>query len=278
MSYIKLPGEIELLREGGEHMGRILEELARMVVPGISAWEIDVAAERMIREVGGVPAFKGYQPRGVKTPFPSTICASVNHEVVHGIASKEKILQDGDIFTIDIGMVYPDPVQGQKDGQRGMYTDTAITVPVGTVSKEASELVRVTERALEAGIAVCRAGNTVADIGRAVEEYTKSQGRYGIVRDLCGHGVGHAVHEEPYVLNYYDEALEQWELRPGAVIAIEPMITLGGYKVKTLPDEWTIVTADKSISAHFEHTIVITEGDPIVVTRRPGERKVENSK
>ena len=240
----KTEAEIALLSEGGKVIGGILETLAGLVRPGASTAHIDTTAERLILEAGGTPAFKGYRPRGLKTPFPATICASVNAEVVHGIPTKEKILKDGDLFTIDIGMQYPYRKKESKKGGRpsgdGLFTDTALTVPVGRISKEARELMRVTKEALEAGIAVCRPGNTVADIGKAIEQYVHSRGSYGIVRELCGHGVGHAVHEDPYVFNYYDRSLEAWELKPGAVIAIEPMITLGGYYVKTLPDEWTI--------------------------------------
>lgn len=274
MSYIKAKEEVALITQGGKLMGEILEKLAAMVRPGISAWEIDCEAERLILEAGGRPAFKGYKPHGVGTIFPSTICACVNDELVHGFATKEKILKDGDIFSIDIGMEWPyrshkSEVISQKS-HRGYFTDTALTIAVGKIPEKTQQLINVTRKALEMGIEQCRPGNTIADIGRAIQTYVEPQG-YGIVRDLVGHGVGHAVHEDPPVPNYYSRDLENWKLEPGVVIAIEPMITMGDYHVKTDDDEWTIRTEDGSLCAHFEHTIVITNSDPLVVTRRPSE-------
>ena len=268
MSYIKNAQEIEKIAEGGRLMGMILEELTAMVTPGVSVAEIDRRAERLIHEAGGRPAFKGYQPRASDTPFPAAICASVNDELVHGIPSKNKILREGDILSIDIGMEYP--YEGNSK-QRGFFTDTAVTVTVGKVPKTVKKLIDVTRAALETAIAQCTSGNSIADVGKAIESYVRTQGPYGIVRDLIGHGVGHAVHEEPAVPNYYSRELETWKLKPGVVIAIEPMITLGGWQVVTDPDHWTIRTKDRSLCAHFEHTVVITEGEPIVATRRPGE-------
>lgn len=261
--YIKKPEEIKLIKEGGKIMGQILDTLTEMVRPGVSAWEIDVRAEELILKSGGLPAFKGYRPRPSDIPFPSTICASLNTELVHGIATKEKILKDGDIFSIDIGMRYP--------GARGYFTDTALTLPVGKVPKTTLQLLEVTKKALEVGIEQCVPGNTVAQIGKAIQAYIKPYG-YGVVRDLVGHGVGHAVHEEPRVPNYYDKDMEMWELRPGAVIAIEPMIAEGDFQVFTHDDGWTISTLDKSLNAHFEHTIIITETGAEVATRRPSEK------
>ncbi len=260
--YIKKQQEIEKIIEGGRLMGEILEQLAAMVRPGLSAWELDRIAEEMIVKAGGKPAFKGYKTRFNDPPFPSTICASINHELVHGIAHKEKILKEGDIFSIDIGMQYP--------AKNGFFTDTAVTVAVGKIDKKLQKLLDATYKALNIGIAVAKAGNTVADIGVAIEQYINPLG-YGIVRDLVGHGVGHAVHEEPRVPNFYDKELESWILKPGVVIAIEPMITLGSYEVETEADDWTISTVDKSLNAHFEHTIVITEDGPVIATKRPSE-------
>ena len=247
-------------------MGRILDDLAKMCRPGISTWEIDSAAEKMIIEVGGRPAFKGYKPRPTDKPFPSTICASINEEVVHGIARKEKILKNGDIFTIDIGMKWP-----YESPKSGFYTDTALTVPIGKIPPKTRELLRVTQESLEMGIKAIKPGNTVADIGRAIEDYIKSQGKYGIVRDLVGHGVGHAVHEEPRIPNFYDRALDFIVLKPGMVVAIEPMVSLGGWRVAIANDGWTFVMADGSLSAHFEHTIIVTKSGNVVATRRPSE-------
>lgn len=249
-------------------MGRILDDLAKMCRPGISTWDVDVAAEKMIIEAGGRPAFKGYKTRSADKPFPTTICASVNEELVHGIAKKEAVLKNGDIFTIDIGMEWP--YSGQK-GDEGYYTDTALTVPIGKIPAKTRELLRVTQESLERGIEVIKPGNTVADIGKAIEDYIKSQGKYGIIRDLVGHGVGHAVHEEPRIPNFYDRSLDFIVLKPGMVVAIEPMVSLGGWKVVTGKDGWTIFTEDRSLSAHFEHTIIITKSGNLVATRRPSE-------
>ena len=238
-----------------------------MVMHGMSTWEVDQAEEKMIHDAGGRPAFKGYKTHPDDTPFPTTICASINEGLVHGIAKKTDILKDGDIFTIDIGMEWP-----YKKGEHGYYTDTAYTVAVGKISKENEKLVQVKEQSPGEAIKVGVPGNSVADIGRAVENYVKSQGKYGIIRDLVGHGVGHAVHEDPRIPNYYDPKLEKIKLKPGMVIAIEPMIAIGDWHVKTGKDGWTIVMADGSMSAHFEHTIVITETGNIVATRRPSEK------
>ncbi len=263
MSYTKKAHEVQAIEEGGKRMGEILDTLVDMVRPGVLLSDIDAKAEALIIAAGGVPAFKGYRPRGISTPFPGTICASVNDEVVHGIPGPGRMLLDGDIFTIDIGMRWPEG--------KGYFTDTAVTVAVGKPKPEALELMRVTRESLEVGIRECVAGKTIADIGRAIENYVKSQGEYGIVRDLCGHGVGHAVHEAPFVLNYYDRKMEEWELKPGVVLALEPMITLGDWRVNTKEDDWTIVTADGSLAAHYEHTVIITDGEPVVATRRASE-------
>lgn len=267
MSYRKTIEEQNHIREGGKRMGEILEMLMAMVKPGVTGYYLDREAERLIRAAGGTPAFKGYRGRKNDTPFPSTICFSLNEELVHGIATEEKIVRDGDLVSIDIGMEYP-----ISKLERGYFTDTAVTVVVGKQSSEISKLLEVTREALEVGIRVAQPGNTVADIGKAIEAYVRSQGKYGIVRDLVGHGVGHAVHEEPRVPNYYDKSLEKWILEPGVVIAIEPMITLGDYAVETLDDHWTICPVDRSLNAHFEHTVIITEKGSEVVTRRPSEK------
>ena len=272
---IKSAEEIQLIKKNGELIGKILEDLATMCKPGVTPYEIDKEAEKRIIAVGGRPAFKGYKTRFSDSAFPGTICASVNEQVVHGIPTKNP-LKDGDIFTIDIGMIYPSSVESRKSKvkgkDRGYYTDTALTIPIGTVSPKNRELIRVTHDALEAGIKAAKPGNSVADIGKAVEQYVKSQGKYGIIRDLVGHGVGHEVHEEPRIPNYYDPSLEYITLKPGMVIAIEPMLSLGSWKVATAADGWTISMADRSMSAHFEHTIIITKTGNMVATRRPSEK------
>lgn len=253
-------------------MGEIVAQLVKLCQPGASTAEIDEVAEKMILKVGGLPAFKGYVNRAGETPFPTSICASVNEELVHGIAKKDVILKDGDIFSIDIGMEYP--LHGSKVTGRGLFTDTAITVAIGSIPDKTKELMKVTQTALEVGIRAVKPGNSVASIGRAIEDYVNSAGKYGIVRDLVGHGVGHEVHEEPRVPNYYDPKLEKFILKPGMVIAIEPMIALGSYKVKTGADGWTIVMADGSLCAHYEHTVIVAEKGCVVATRRPSERKI----
>ncbi|PIR03574.1 MAG: type I methionyl aminopeptidase [Candidatus Magasanikbacteria bacterium CG11_big_fil_rev_8_21_14_0_20_39_34] len=278
MSYIKSQSEIEKILEGGRLMGEILEKLEKMVAVGGNAKEIDTAAEKMIREVGGIPAFKGYKPSRHATPFPSTICASLNTEIVHGIATEDKVFKEGDIFSIDIGMQWPAKCGEGQDGN-GFFTDTAITVPVGKIDEKTRQLMNVTKKSMYLGIEQVRVGNSIADIGKKIQHYIDPQG-YGIIRDLVGHGVGHKLHEDPRVPNYYDKELEMWEIRPGVVIAIEPMITLGDYDITTGEDGWGIFTADGSLSAHFEHTIVVTENGPIVATKRPSEKlpvEIDNS-
>lgn len=269
MSYIKSKQEIEYIKQGGKILGEILEKLAGMAKPGISTLEIDKEAERLIKEAGGRPAFKGYKGKRDKEPFPCTICASVNEELVHSIATQDKVLKDGDILSIDVGMQYP-VGSGEGENGNGFYTDTAITVPVGEVSEKTRQLLTVTQKALEIGIKAAKTGNSVADIGKAIEDWVGPQG-YGIVRDLVGHGVGREVHEEPRVPNFYEKEMENWKLEPGVVIAIEPMITLGDYKIETAEDGWSIRTKDKSLCAHFEHTVIITNEGAVVATRRLGE-------
>lgn len=266
---IKSKNDIKELKEGGKIIGKILSDLGRLSVAGKSTWEIDKMAEDMILKSGGKPAFKNYQGSPSDIPFPSTICACVNDQIVHAIASKKVILKDGDIFTIDIGMYWP----YKDDKNKGMITDTAITVVIGEISARVKELMRVTKQSLEEGIKAIKPGNSVADIGGAIEKYVKSQGKYGVVRELVGHGVGHGVHEDPMVPNYYDRKLENFKLKAGMVIAIEPMVTLGDWRVKDGNNGFSIDTMDGSLSAHYEHTVVITDDGCEVITRRPGEEK-----
>ena len=272
---IKSRSDIKKIKTSGRLLGKILAQLAPLCQPGVSTGEIDQAAERLIQAALGRPAFKGYQTHVADRPFPATICASRNEELVHGIPGKEVKLKTGDILSLDIGMEWPAPPPGKKisrtKNNSGVFTDTALTIPIGAVPVETEKLMGVTRQALTEGIRAAQPGKSIAAIGRAIETYVKAQGRYGIVRDLVGHGVGHKLHEEPYIPNYYDKALESVILKPGMVVAIEPMISLGDWRVETLPDGWTIKMADNSLCAHFEHTVIITERGNIVATRRPGE-------
>ena len=254
---VKTPEELEIISKGGKRMGKILDRLCRMVKPGITTEELDVAAERMIREAGGEPAFKSYTPRMGVTPFPTTICASLNSEVVHAPAVPSRLIKEGDLVKIDIGMRWPK--------EKGFYTDTARTVIVGQVDKKVAKLVEVTKRALKVGIRQVRAGNRVSDISKAIEAYIERFG-FGTVRDLVGHGVGYKVHEPPEIPNFWQEGFPDCVLQEGMVIAIEPMVNLGSWRVKVQPDGWTIVTADGSPSAHFEHTVIVRKRGAEVVT------------
>jgi len=259
MAYIKTKEECDIIHEGGIILAKVLSELESMAKVGISAYEIDQQAEKLINEAGGSPSFKGYRSSPHDPPFPSTICASINEEIVHGIATKEKILKEGDILSIDIGMKY-----------KGLFTDTSLTVAIGKIPEKTKQLLKATKEALELAIKECVPGKSVFDIGRVISSYAEPLG-YGIVRELVGHGVGHEVHESPRVPNYKSEDGKKWRFEPGVVIAIEPMLTMGDYHVKTAVDGWSISTKDGSLSAHFEHTIIITNEEPIVATRRFGE-------
>lgn len=252
---VKTPHDIEYLREGGRRLAHIVDEVAKHAVPGVSTDELNLLTEKLIREGGDEPAFLGYTPRGAKRPFPASICISINEEVVHGIPNEHpRTMQDGDIVGIDCGIVH-----------RGLITDHAVSVVVGHGDREAERLVSVTRDALMAGIHAAHAGNTIGDISAAVEAMGAEHG-YGIVYELGGHGVGYELHEEPYVPNV-GEAGHGETLLSGMVLAIEPMFTEGGARVKLLPDGYTFVTRDRSRAAHFEHTILVTDGEPEILTR-----------
>lgn len=253
MSTIKSPKEIALLREGGRILARVLADVTAAVHVGVSTQELDKRAEGRMRALGGEPAFKGYKAFGARVSYPATLCTSINDEVVHGIPSEKRILKDGDIIGLDIGMKY-----------KGLYTDMAVTVPVGAIDEKAQRLIAVTKKSLDIAIAVVRAGATVGDIGHAVQSYVESEG-FGVVRDLVGHGVGHAVHEDPQVPNF-GKAGTGMRLTEGMVLALEPMVTEGGWKVKIDKDQWTWRTRDGSRAAHFEHTIVVTNNGAEVLT------------
>lgn len=250
---IKDENQIKILREGGKRLAQVLRIVADNVRPGITTGKLDQIAFDEIKKLGDEPAFLGYKPEGAQTPFPATLCVSVNNQIVHGLPGKT-VLKEGDIVTVDLGI---------KHG--GLFTDHAVTVAVGDVTKELKNLMHTAENALYAGIEMARAGNTIGDISFAIEGVIRPHG-YGIVRELSGHGVGVHIHEDPYVPNYGKPGTGE-KLRPGMVIAIEPMINLGSAKIKMNKDGWTIETLDNKPSAHFEHTILITEGEPEILTK-----------
>jgi methionyl aminopeptidase len=255
--------DIDLFRKAGKLAGEVLHALSEMVEPGMTTWDLDVAAEKMIRDAGAIPTFKGYRK------FPATICASVNEEVVHGIPSQKKVLKEGDILSMDIGVTMRRTENGRNLDFIG---DTAITVPVGKVTPRLEKLMADTRASLYAGIKVCSVGTTLDDIGGAIEDIAKANS-YGIVREYGGHGIGYNYHEDPFILNYRSNSEgSKTRLKAGMVIAIEPMFNQGGDKVRLKRDNWTVVTTDYMPSAHFEHSILIIDGAaPEILTRRPGE-------
>ncbi len=252
--------ELDLFRQAGKIAGEVLELISKMVAPGVTTLELDTAAEKAIRDRGAIPTFKGYRN------FPNTICASVNEEVVHGIPNSKKVLKEGDVISIDIGATIRKTENGKKLDYIG---DTALTVPVGKVSERLQNLLDETQKALYAGIEASKSGATLDDIGGAIEEFAKSA-NYGIVREYGGHGIGYTYHEEPFILNYRSGS--RTKLKSGMVIAIEPMFNQGGDRVRLKQDGWTVVTQDYKPSAHFEHSLLITENGPEILTRRPTEQ------
>jgi len=243
----KSQDELQAMREAGRLTALTHDVVAAAVRPGITTASLDALAEEFIRDHDAIPAFKGYNG------YPASICVSVNEEVVHGIPGA-RILRDGDIVSIDIGVVLD-----------GFYGDMARTYPVGEISEEAKRLIAVTETALEKGIAAAVAGNRLSDIGHAVQSYVEAHGM-SVVRDFVGHGIGRSMHEEPQIPNFGRPGYGP-RLKPGMVLAIEPMVNVGGWEVIVLSDNWTVVTADRSLSAHFEDTVAVTEGGPLVLTQ-----------
>lgn len=251
---VKTPQDIEHLREGGRRLARIVREIAGRTIPGVSTDELNTLAERLIRKEGDEPAFLGYTPRGAKRPFPAAVCISINEEVVHGIPNENpRIIEEGDIVGIDCGIRH-----------RGLITDHAVSVIAGEGNQKTKALVSLTRDALMAGIHAAHAGNAIGDISSAIEAIGIQHG-YGVVYELGGHGVGYKVHEEPYVPNT-GEAGHGERLLSGMVLAIEPMFTEGSARVKLLSDGYTFTTRDGSRAAHFEHTILVTEGNPEILT------------
>ena len=238
--------ELEKMRAAGRLVGQVLAHLRTLVEPGVTTMDVDQAAEKMIRDAGALPTFKGYNG------FPYSICASVNEQIVHGFPSTYR-LKDGDIFSIDVGVTL-----------EGFVGDTATTVPVGKVSEDRLNLIRITEECLARAIEQCRPGKHLGDIGWAVQEHAEANG-YSIVRDYVGHGIGRRMHEDPQIPNYGRPGLGP-KIKSGYVFAVEPMVNLGSHHTKVLSDGWTVVTVDGQPSAHAEHTIAITEDGPEVLT------------
>lgn len=246
MISIKTKEEIKIMAECGKILAKVMKELEKKVKPGISTKELDRAAEALILKSGGKCSFKGYEG------YPTCLCTSVNNELVHAIPSK-RILKDGDIISLDLGVFY-----------KGYHSDMAVTVPVGKVSPEAQRLIRVTKKALKRGIKKARPGNTFGDIGNTIQRYVEGQG-FGVVRDLCGHGIGKEVHEDPKILNFGKRHSGE-EIKPGMVFCLEPMVTMGNWKIKKSQDGYGFETADGSLSAHFEHMMVATKNGVKVLT------------
>ena len=253
MSLIKSEKEIAILTEGGRLLADILQKVVEAVRPGVTTKELDSLAESLILSSGAVPSFKGYNAFGARTVYPASLCTSINDEVVHGIPSTKRVLQEGDIIGLDIGMKY-----------KGLYTDMAVTVGAGQIDADSQKLIDATRVALDTGIAQVRVGAYMGDIGAAIQEYVEGYG-FGVVRELVGHGVGHAVHEEPEVPNFGKHG-KGMRLLEGMVLALEPMVTAGKPHVVLSKDEWTWKTKDGSRSAHFEHTLVVTKDGARLLT------------
>ena len=250
------------MRKGGKILAGIMNNLAKEAAPGINTEYLEKMACELISQAGGRPSFKGYKSARNSKAFPTALCISINSEIVHAPALPSRKLKSGDILSLDLGMEYP-----YRKNVHGYYTDMAVTVPIGKISKQASKLIDTTKKSLILAIKQVKPGNSLSDIGEAIQNFAESKG-FSVVRDLVGHGVGIAVHEEPQVPNYkiVDDSFENIILKPGMAIAIEPMVNIGDYKVKTGKDGLTILTADGKLSAHFEHTVAVTENGCEVIT------------
>jgi methionyl aminopeptidase len=244
---IKSPREIELMREAGRILAKTHEELAKNLRPGMSTWDIDHMGEEIIRSYGCIPSFKNYNG------YPASICVSVNDEVVHGIPHKEHFLDEGDIVSLDAGVIY-----------KGYHSDAARTYGIGEIDDDAKKLIEVTRQSFFEGIKFAKAGNHLNDISAAIQKYAESFG-FGVVRDLVGHGIGSHLHEDPEIPNFARKR-KGILLQPGMTLAIEPMVTEGSYEVVWLDDDWTVMTEDGGWAAHYENTILITEGEPEILS------------
>lgn len=250
---IKSAREIELMRESCKIIAKVHQDLGKELKAGMSTWDVDRMAEEMIRNYGCIPNFKNYNG------FPGSVCISINEEVVHGIPSKKRIIQEGDIVSLDMGCIY-----------KGYHSDAARTHGIGEISEEARLLIERTRQSFFEGIKYAKAGNHLHQISNAIGAYCESFG-YGVVRDLVGHGVGAVLHEDPQIPNFVQKS-RGILLRPGMTLAIEPMVNVGRYDVDWLDDDWTVVTQDGSLSAHYENTVLITEGEPEILTLTDDER------
>lgn len=253
---LKMPEELLVMREAGRIVARCHEAIREAVRPGVSTYELDQIAARVLQQHGAHAAFLGYPP-GDPNAFPASITVSINNEVIHGIPSKKRLLEEGDIVSIDVGSVY-----------KGFVGDAAFTMGVGKISPEAQRLLDVTEQALYEGIKTARKGKTVGDIAVAVQRYVEKHG-YSVVRGYSGHGVGRSLHEDPSVPNWWPKGRKparSTTLKPGMTIAIEPMVNAGKHHTRELDDQWTVVTADGSLSAHHEHSVAITDGEALILT------------
>lgn len=248
MIVLKSSHELELMRQAGRIVAQVLERFREVVRPGITTAELEKVASHIIEREGAIPSFKGYRD------FPAEICASINEEIVHGIPSPKRVLEEGDIISLDVGAIY-----------KGYHGDAAITLPVGEVGEEAQRLLEVTKGALEAGIAQARSGRRLGDISAAIQRYAEVNG-FNVVREYTGHGIGQEMHEDPQIPNF-GQPNRGPRLRPGMTLALEPMVMAGDWHTRVLSDKWTVVTADGSLSAHFEHTLAVTDGEPEILTR-----------
>ncbi len=257
MVTIKSPEEIEKMKRGGALLSMALSKLMAACQAGVRADELDALAIKEIEQAGGRPSFLHYQISDFDPPYPSAVCVSINDEVVHGLALPDKVINDGDLVSLDIGMWY-----------EGLATDMAATVCVGNVKAQARDLSRHTKESLKHGLDAIKEGTWVHEIGQAIEAYLKPY-NYGIIKDLCGHGVGHAVHEDPQIPNYHERRHKPMKLKAGMCLAIEPMVTMGDWRIKQKDDGWTYTTADGSLSAHWEVTVVVTKSGFEFITPWP---------
>ncbi|WP_064580675.1 type I methionyl aminopeptidase [Streptobacillus moniliformis] len=256
MVKLKTLEDIKKIKKANEIIARLYEDIiSKYIKPGISTWEIDAICEDYIMSQGAIPGTKGYDIGWPYTPYPASTCISINEKVVHGIPSKTEILKEGDILSLDTVTIL-----------NGYFGDAAKTFAVGNIDDKSRKLIEVTEKAREIGIEQARVGNRIGDIGFAIQQYVEKFG-FSVVRDFSGHGVGFAMHEDPYVLNY-GKANTGLKIENGLVIAIEPMVNIGTFKVKILKDMWTVVTQDKKRSAHFEHSVAIVDGKPLILSQK----------